>query len=159
VRRLATKDAHATQTYELRFPRGNGEGFLGAVGPAVEKLFADHPLRAGEIAGVDKEAALLLNPPPLSPWIMQTTIAASVASLGVAGAVGLFTALEVSSLDDRLRQSTTTVVDGGGLVRDHQRAVLASGVAWGALGVAASLGIAAGVLVPFTNFTADERDD
>jgi len=48
--------------------------------------------------------------------------------------------------------STSTVVDGAGLVADHERAVTTASVAWGAAGVAAALVVGALVMVPFTNF-------
>lgn len=152
MRRLSTNESHATGDFDVHFASGNGEGFLGAVGPAVAKLFPDHELRNGETRGVDREAAYLLNPPPVAPWVFYATVGVgAVAAAGAAG-VGAFTVSEVARIDDRLARSTVTVVDGGGLVDDHDRAVAASAVAWGALGTSAVVLVGALVLLPFTDF-------
>ena len=157
LRRLSPSDGKTAAAFDLRFARGNGEGFLGAIGPGVEQLFADHPLRPGETRGVDKEAAFLLNPPPLPPWAWFSTVGAGVVAVGVAAGVGLFTASEVTRIDERLQQSTINVVDGGGLVADHQRAVNASIVAWSVGAAAGAVFVAAAVLVPFTDFAGHQE--
>jgi hypothetical protein len=64
-KRLNQLEAKTTGSYNQRFEAGNGEELLVAVGPGVEELFPDRPLRAGEERGVPAEVAARLNPPPL----------------------------------------------------------------------------------------------
>ena len=68
VRRIEQQTASVAGTFTRRLVAENGEELLAAIGPAVEHLFSEVPLRAGQTHGVDPKLALRLNPPPLPAW-------------------------------------------------------------------------------------------
>lgn len=63
---------------------------LPLIGPAIERLFPDAPLRAGEKAGVDDRAVRVLRPPPLPPVVATSMFV--VTGLSVAATTALFVA-------------------------------------------------------------------
>jgi hypothetical protein len=63
---------------------------LPLIGPAIERLFPDAPLRAGEKAGVDDRAVRVLRPPPLPPVVATSMFV--VTGLSAAATAALFVA-------------------------------------------------------------------
>lgn len=124
------------------------EACLAAVGPAVERLFPDRPLKPGAKRGVDPELVLRVNPPPLSTMVFATSAgAAGVAALATAA---LFT---TNALAYQSAQSATQASVGGKALEgaelmgtvDVVRGTFWGGVAAGALtvGLAATTAVVA----------------
>jgi hypothetical protein len=86
LRRIDQRAARVTHTFNQRLVPAGGEEFLAAIGPGVEKIFPELPLRPGEERGVSGELALRLNPPPLPVWSFGLAAAGSGVVLAVAGA-------------------------------------------------------------------------
>jgi hypothetical protein len=154
LKRLDQRSAAVVGVFDERLTKAGGEELLAAVGPAVEKLFPELPLRAGQTRGVAEEKARLLHPPPVPVW--ATAGAGVVVVLTGAAAVssGVAASLEASSTQALLdRSSDTRTVDGLAL-QDAQARIdqlaLTSNVLTGVAVVAA---IATGVVVPFTDWT------
>jgi hypothetical protein len=80
-----------------RLTPNDDEEFLAAIGPGVEALFPDHPLRAGQQRGVAPEVTRRLNPPPLPPAVF-IAVAGVAATAGVAS--GVFAVLNVLAAQD-----------------------------------------------------------
>jgi len=72
-----------------RFAQRDGEELLQVVGPLVESLYPDRPLKEGKTRGVAKETIRRLNPPPLPVWVFATTAGAGVVAAGAGVLFGL----------------------------------------------------------------------
>ncbi|MBM4281192.1 MAG: hypothetical protein FJ137_10705 [Deltaproteobacteria bacterium] len=162
LRRLTTTDATATASETLRLRPAGGDEFLAAVGPVVERLFADHPLRAGEQQGVDPRLALRMNPPPLPAG---ATLA--VASLAVtAGATAAVTGWATAVAQERYEDAGAAAVAAGkdGFPGRELATIRDDGVVWATttnalLGGTLALGVGAGVMAGFTDWAALDSDD
>ncbi|MDP2344233.1 MAG: PEGA domain-containing protein [Deltaproteobacteria bacterium] len=141
LKRLDPKSAQARQVTK-RLERAGGEELLAAIGPAVEELFPEHPLKAGQVRGVAPEMALRINPPPLPQWAFWTTTAtAGALAAATAGAGGV-------NLYSRARYSDQGAVDvaNGKDLKDTQDVIVASAYGfWVGVGVTTIVGAAAGV--------------
>lgn len=149
LRRIDQKRAAVMGQESLRLSPADGEEFLAAVGPLVEKLFADRALRAGETRGVDPEIALRLNPPPLPVavfWSGAALTTATFAAAGVAGVLNAQAGAEYRAL------AAEDVVEGAVLVdrRDAQRETAVA--SWVLVGSGAVLAAATGVVALFTDW-------
>ena len=157
LRRLHPGEGRAVAAFTERFVAAGGEESLAAVGPAVQRLFPELPLQAGQQRGVDKKVGLLLQPPPLDPWMTLTVGGIGVAALvttGVAGAVNLTLAstlgeggikdgATVRAQQDQLAQSGITAIAAGSVTAVSAIALIfAAGLTdWtGARETAANLG-------------------
>ncbi|MDP2343153.1 MAG: hypothetical protein Q8O67_19505 [Deltaproteobacteria bacterium] len=83
LKRIQQKDATVGGQVSEHLTPGNGEEFLGVVGPAVAALFPELPLKPGRVRGVSPELLVRLNPPPLPPWVFWTGV--GVTGVGVVG--------------------------------------------------------------------------
>jgi hypothetical protein len=137
---------------DRRFAKSDGEEFLAAIGPAVAELFPDFALRAGASRGVDKEAALRLNPPPLQPWMFVTIAGASGVALATGGAAGALSALFEGRAEEKIARSVTTAIDGVDVKRDVEAADASALVANVALVTGGALLAGAAVAFFFTDF-------
>lgn len=152
LRRIDQRRAEVVGSVTHRLEADTGESLLAAVGPSVEELFPDHPLRPNKERGVSRELTLRLNPPPLpvwSFWVGAGAAATAAAAGGVLGALSVVIAQDYQALVER---STEVVVDGAEL-KEKER--LGSGVAigaWSAVGTAAALGAATAVLALFVDW-------
>jgi len=152
MKRISQADARVEGQVSKRLTAQDGEEFLAAVGPIVEELFAERPLRSGQTRGVAPEVALRLNPPPLQPWVFWSlTGVASAATLTSLAAFGTF-GLSAAQLNEHMDTAKTKTVS---FQRAEQlaaqgNAALATGVIVGLVGVGA--GVAAGVSALFVDW-------
>jgi hypothetical protein len=152
LRRLDQRRAAVTGQVEERLVAAGGEEFLAAIGPAIEKLFPDMPLKVGASRGVPRERARLLNPPPLPVWSTIAVGGASVAILvGSAGALVAANAALGSGqkLVDRSRE---TPIDGLLVVEQEQTAQTFSALGVGLAVGGVVVGAGAGVMALFTDW-------
>jgi hypothetical protein len=160
LRRLSTTDVTATATETQRLQAAGGEEFLAALGPVVGRLFADKPLQAGRTRGVDDRVALLLNPPPLPSWSTLAVAGGSIVSVTAAAV----TASQVVAQQAQYKRLLRDAATGDGLpgatlvaVRDEGVALAqATNVLWGS---ALTLGVAAAVMAPWTDWAGRGDDD
>jgi hypothetical protein len=155
VRRIDQARQEVTGSVLERVPAGEPTALLALVGPAVEKLFPDAPLRAGETAGVDDAARRRLDPPPLPPAV-PLALGATTAAAGVVGVVAFASSLlalsTYSELVDVASGPGAVPVDARQVQGAAQTATTAAVVGWSAVGAATLLGVAAGVALPFTDW-------
>lgn len=146
------KEAKAGRTFNKVVSAGDGTEFLAEIGPAVETLFPEVPLKEGASRGVAPEAARFLAPPPLPPLVFWSGVAVtSVAFAGaLVAAVTQFGAY--SSYLNLTRQSQTELVDGKDLVAAGQIAFGAEVVGWSLLGAGLIGAGVSALLVPLTDF-------
>lgn len=152
IRRIDQNRAKVVGTVDKRLKAESGQEFLAAVGPAVEELFPEYPVREGVTRGVPRDVALRLDPPPLPKWAFWTTAGAAAAT-AVAG--GLFAYLAHDSekqWNDTVNAGTPggvpgdTLVDIGNTAESRARTAnvlfISSGV----------LAVSAGVMALFTDW-------
>jgi hypothetical protein len=84
LRRIDQHKQELTASFLQRVPAGDTEALLPLVGQSITAAFADRPLRAGEVAGVDERAQRVMNPPPLPP-LLAGSLYAGTAIASVAG--------------------------------------------------------------------------
>lgn len=89
LKRINQREAKVAGSFDRRFAAGNGEEFLASIGPAVEQLFGELPLRSGRSRGVPRALAMRLNPPPVPAWAFWTGASATAAVGGAAVIVGV----------------------------------------------------------------------
>ncbi len=155
LRRLDQLSAQVTGGVNRRFKAGNGEEFLVAIGPAVEELFPERPLRPGMERGVPEALSVRLNPPPLPAWSFYSVAAVSstllLAGLG-AGAWNLVAQQDLASYKASADPFVTGVFHDKVFVTD------ATGYAtYALLGAALLAGVVTGVSFFFTDFTDSEE--
>jgi hypothetical protein len=153
LRLIDETNATAVDSYTQRLTPANGEEFLAAVGPAVQKLFPSLKLRVGQARGVAPELALSVNPPPVPVWATVATgvFAGVLLSAGVvAGASALSEGNTFTSLQ---AQAKKTPVDATLLTSAGDRAQGWAATANALYVGAVVVGAAAGVMVPFTDWT------
>ena len=83
----------------------NEEALLGAIGPSVETLFTEYPLRPGFKRGVSPELAKRLNPPPLPTWVFWTTAGVALGAGVLSGGAALMAREKHESYNDTIRGS------------------------------------------------------
>ncbi len=116
IRRIDQNRAKVVGTVDKRLKAESGQEFLAAVGPAVEELFPEYPVREGLSRGVPRDVALRLDPPPLPKWVFWSAAGAAAAT-AVAG--GLFAYLANDSekqWNDTVNANTPGGVSGDTLV-------------------------------------------
>jgi hypothetical protein len=137
----------------------DGSECLAAIGPAVADALPHLPLRPGAVRGVDERLALVLNPPPLSPWIPAAgTLVATTLFVG-AGAAGAVNLMAVGRADGLASRATLEKPASGAALVAEQQLVESSfwvAIGFGGAGVLAAAG--AGVAALFTDWSgARER--
>jgi hypothetical protein len=152
VRRIDQRQAKVVGDVQKVLPRGNGGEFLGVIGPIVDELFADLPLRKGAVRGVTPEVARALSPPPVPPWATWTTAGLGVAGVAVGGGLVVLATQQHADYRAYAARGATEVIDGATLVDKGNAAnsALNTGVVIGAAGV--GLGAIAGVMALFTDW-------
>jgi hypothetical protein len=152
LRRVDQRRAAVTGQVEERLVAAGGEELLAAIGPAIEQLFPELPLKAGASRGVPRERARLLNPPPLPVWSTLSMGGAGVAVVvGGAGAlVAAHAALDAGQklVDSSRRQP----IDGILVVEQEQTAATFSTLGVGLIVAGTVLGAGAGVMALFTDW-------
>ena len=153
VKRINQREAQTVDQFTQRLAQGDGEACLAAVGPAVEQLFPDMPLRPGAVRGVAPELAMRLNPPPLPRWVFVTTAGAAGGAVLGASAAFLVNGLAYSNAATAAEGSVGgKAVEGAELTGTVSvvRATFWTGVGVSALAV--GLGATAGVVALFTDW-------
>lgn len=154
LRRLDMRRATAAGSFEQRLTPDDGEEFLAALGPAVERLYPERALLPSMRRGVADEVALDLNPPPLPLWVFATT-ASGAALLALAGAAATVAAgLSYASYHD---VTAGSVPPGPPVSNTELQALAAQAQGWdlarGVLyGATALVAVAAVVEVFFTDW-------
>ena len=85
IRRIDQGRAEVVTTINQRLNIGNGEEFLLAIGPGVEKLYPERKNRPGTQRGVPEKLLLRLNPPPIDAGVTWSTMATAALSLALGG--------------------------------------------------------------------------
>lgn len=158
VKRIDQRRAEVTATFSERLSAGDGSELLTSIGPAVERLFPEVPLRQGRARGVDEEVARRINPPPLPPWAFWTgagTGGALAVATVASGAVWLLLQADYKAIGERARAEP---VDGALLVETGERAQLAEIVTWTLVGATAVAGGATLALTPFVDWLGYGED-
>lgn len=152
IKRLDMKAAQVRGAIARRMLKADGEEFLSAVGPAVEELFKEYPLREGRKRGVSQELARRLNPPPLPRWVFIATASSAAAAV----AAGSFFALSFIDAQEQYNtardRSLREPVPAAELSDLGARASDRASYANIAFAVAGSLALAAGLEAFFTNW-------
>lgn len=152
LRLLDQSAAAAERTVNKVLPADNGVEFLGEIGPAVETLFPDVPLRPGQTRGISAEQARRLTPPPLSPWLLASTAGAGSALLLGSGVAALFQLSYQADYRAIATRSKENVESGAALVSAGNNAVTAEYVGWGLLGAGVVVTGLAVAMFPLTDF-------
>ena len=101
-------DQHSAQTLGQAARRIDGvdpADVLAAVGPVVQELFPDVPLKPGAARGVAAEVALRIHPPPLAPWVFWSLAGTSAAALAGGAALTAWNASAYASAQQRTQAS------------------------------------------------------
>jgi hypothetical protein len=152
LKALDQREAKAGATFNKIVPAGDGTEFLAEVGPAVEALFPDRPLRAGETRGVNEEAARRLSPPPLPAWVFWGGAGTSAVLLVASAAAGAVQLASYGEYKDLAARSATEDVSGALLASAGDAAVASEVTGWALLGGAVFVGALAAVSYPLTDF-------
>lgn len=152
LKRIKPQDAKVSASFQERLVRDDGREYLEAVGPAVEKLFPDLPLKAGQTRGVSVELSRRLHPPPLPVWATGGVGTAAAASVVGAGVFAALNATAAANYDSVIKEGESTGVTLAR--RDEARQALndTATATWIAIAAATTLGLATALMVPFTNF-------
>ena len=152
LKRINTQTAEVVANYTQQLVDAGGEELLAAVGPAVERLFAEVPLRAGETRGVAPELALRLRPPPVPVPLFVTSSALAAVGLAATGAAGFLWA----KADGDLRQSAATAKEqllAGAVIKQQQQDLVnAQQIFLVTAAVTTGVVVITAVLAPFTDF-------
>jgi hypothetical protein len=152
LKRVDPSQAAVVQTFTRQLTAADGEELLAIVGPGVEALFPELPLRPGQQRGVAPEVALRLNPPPLPPlvfWSLAGVTGASVVASAGAGALLFVTSNTLQQTYDNAKSTPVTTEQ----VLDQQSQVVVSNVAlWSMVGLTAAVGVATAFVAPFTDW-------
>jgi hypothetical protein len=135
------------------------EEILSLIGPAVEQLFPDLPLRANAKRGVDPAIARRLNPPPLDPWVMQTTAVVSAVALVATGSAGVLWAVSSANLQATYDAAKSTRVSADQVIAQQQQTSISNTAFWVGVGVTVVTAAATGVLVPFTDLAGTREQE
>lgn len=153
LKRLDPVNARVIGQVTRRFEAGNGEELLVAIGPAVEELFAEVPLRSGKTRGVPKEVAQRLNPPPLPPWVVVTGVSAASLAAALAGVSAVLNLAFAGELESYKANANPFVT---GQFDEKRATVDATAIAsWSLAGSAVLIGMGTGVAALFTDFSDD----
>ncbi len=150
LRRIDQRNAKVAGSFDQRLTAGSGQEFLIAIGPAVEQLFADRPLRDGVQRGVAEEVALRLDPPPLPPWVFYATAGAAVLAGAAGGVFGLL-ANDAETQFNRMARGSG-VIEGRDLVKLEDQAnsrALGANIGYATAG---GLAISAAIVFLFTDW-------
>ena len=152
MRRIAQSKAKVVGQVSNRFTAEDGEEFLAAVGPAVEELFGDLPLRPERERGVAPEVAARLNPPPLSPWAVYAVGGAAGAIATAATMMGALWGLAYLDYDAYAGEGKAQGIQFQDLETRAQRVNILATAPWVTAGLSAATALVAGALVPFTEW-------
>lgn len=152
LKRIDPAQAAVVQTFTRQLTAANGEELLAVVGPSVEALFPDLPLRPGQARGVAPEVALRLNPPPLATPVFWSL--AGVTGVSAMASVGAGTLLLVTNgtLQQTFVNAKSTPVTTQQVLDQQQQVVVSNVALWSFVGLTAAFGVATGFVAPFTDW-------
>lgn len=156
-KRIEPATATVTQSYTASVVVDTGEEVLALIGPAVEQLFPDLPLRKSATRGVDPALAKKLNPPPLSPWLVQTTGATAGVLAVATGAAGVLWFVADGNLKDTYATAKNSPVSAAQVTAQQEQTQLSNGAFWIGVGLTTVAAAATGMMIPFTNFDAENE--
>ena len=156
-RRLDMKRARVVQTVSRQFDRRDGEELLNVVGPLVEGLWPDRPLKPGMKRGLDKSAIARLTPPPLPRWVFVTSASVAAGTLAAGAVAGLLAREAQNDFNDLASRSTTQPVPGADLQAAQKKAQDRAALANTLYVSGAVIGVAAGVTAFFTDWHDDRN--
>jgi hypothetical protein len=84
LKRIDQNSATTLGQYANRVDSTDPADVLALIGPAIEQLLAEVPLKPGQTRGVPPEIATRIHPPPLDPWVFWT-VGAGVGTAAIAG--------------------------------------------------------------------------
>ncbi len=149
LKRIEQTTASVAGQFTRKLTAANGEEFLAMIGPAVGELFADRPLRKGQLRGAPGALAARLNPPPLDPWMFWTGVGLGGVSLVATGGAA-------AVLYDRYQTYVGLIarrsVDGALLNETHGQVRSWEMTAAIAAGLTAVVGIGTGVASGFVDW-------
>jgi hypothetical protein len=155
VRRIDLRKSQVVQTQLKQLEKRDGEELLAVVGPVIEALYPDRPLKPGKTRGVEPELVRRLNPPPLPRWVFFTTASLALATSAAGGGFAYLSTDAQKDFNSLAKRSLTEEVRGPDLLtleaKARTNASTANMLFIGAAGLAA---IAAVEL-----FFTDWRDD
>ena len=151
-RRLSARSGKAVGADLRRAPRADGEELLRAVGPLVNALYPERPLRADASRGVSAEALRRLNPPPLPRWAFAATATAAATSLAAGATFAVLAQRSRSDLQHLVDRSQTQVVPGSEVKTLQDSLDRNATMANVFLGVGAGLAVAAVAEAFFTDW-------
>lgn len=154
LKRIDQKTASVGGAFEERLVKADGEELLAAIGPAVEQLFPELTLRAGEVRGVAAEKARLLHPPPVPVWATVGVAGLGAVAVTAALVTGVLAQTEANATQALLQKSTREQPVDGVSVADSQSRF--AGLAFTSNIMTLStvvVAVGAGVMVPFTDWT------
>lgn len=159
IKVLDPNEGKAVGEVTKRVEIADGSECLAAIGPAVAEALPNVPLRPGAVRGVDDRLALVLNPPPLSPWMTAAGALVTTALFVGAGAAGVVNLMAVSRADALASGATLEKPASGAALVAEQQLVEGSFLVAIAFGGAGAVGAAGtGVAALFTDWTgARER--
>jgi hypothetical protein len=154
LKRIDQRKATVAQAYTARLSQAGGEEVLAAIGPAVEELFPEVPLREGKERGVGPELRLRLDPPPVKTWVFTTTAVSAGAATVIAGAAlgtwaiahGQYRVEEEKGLTPGGATNFGTLQTLSGVVNTS------AGIAIGAGVLAGALTVTSVTLIPFVDW-------
>jgi hypothetical protein len=155
VKRLDGRRFRVIETFTRTVERRDGEELLALVGPAIQALFPERPLRQGKTRGVAKEVARRLNPPPLPRWVFISTLGAAVLTTGVGSGMGYLAAeshRDYVSLTERARLVPVPYSEMNQARRITEERALAANVLFASAG---ALALGAVLQAVFTDWNDD----
>jgi hypothetical protein len=154
IRRIDQADQEVTGAISERVADVDLAALLPLIGPAVERLFPDAPLRAGEKAGVDDKAIRVLRPPPLPPALATSMFV--VTGLSAAATIGFFFASENARRDYDDMAARASEEAGSVLYQDvvaeREAAQFGSTVSWSMLGATTLALLTSSILAVFSDW-------
>ena len=156
ARRSDMRRARVVQSQSRRFAKGDGEELLGVVGPLIEALYPDRPLRAGKKRGIEEQVVRKLNPPPLPKWVFFSTAGGTAVALAGGATFGLLSQNVATDLRQKLSGATgTNTISAAQVTQLQSTANDHAFVANVMFGVAGAFALGAGLEALFTDWNDD----
>jgi hypothetical protein len=152
LKRLEQTQGRADGSVTQRLRAAGGEESLAMVGPAIETLFDDFPLRDGLVRGVAPELGLRLNPPPVPMWgfgVVAATAIVATATAAVAGGINIAAWADGQKLAAEAEQG---VVEASVLQAKNEAVETSFTVTVATGSVAGAAVVATGLVALFTDF-------
>jgi hypothetical protein len=151
-KRIDPSAAAVVQTFTRQLTAAGGEELLAVVGPGVEELFPELPLRAGQVRGVAPEVAVRLNPPPLPPAAFWSAAGATGAVAVATAGAGVVWFTSESTLRSTFETAKGTAVPAQTVLDQQAQVQISNAAFWALVGVTGAGVITTGFMFPFTDW-------